>query len=352
MVVHAAAPLAAPCQDGKKHIVVSTGGTPDIPVKIKVATTAVEKEAVACLATEMRERMAIDLETKPVINRWPDVSAARLGASNVKNFLLVGSSHAGKLGAALRKKGRNTEVIYEANWRVYRENAIEMAEKITDKLNRVQTNAVIFCMLDCNIYSALDFEGNTVPASRDRNGNVHVKGDLIVVSKSAQHIIFNAVRPMLNAVRGRNCIIMALMSRNVFKSCCEDSEHLTNRNTSAFRHQLMGDLKEVADNIRDFCFTTGYRMVKILDPAVSWRGKEIDTIWKDDPVHPSEAAYSLLADGVISIHRNMEIGAKKGPGPTALRLGNLGLALLSTDKWGADGADKGTGLSEEDRVEP
>jgi hypothetical protein len=306
-------PLAAPGQDGKKHIVVTTGGTPDIPVKLKAASAADEKEAVECLATEIREKMAIDLDTKPIINRWPDVSAARLGAANVKNFFLVGSSHAGKLGAALRKMGHNAEVVYESNWRVYRDNAVEMAEKIGDKMNRVQNDAVIFCMLDNNIYCSLDSDGNTTSATRDHNGKMHMKGDLIVVSKSAQHILFSAVRPMLDAARGRNCIIMAPMPRYLFKGCCEDSEHLTNRNNSNFRQHLTRDLKEVAENIRDFCFTTGYRMVRILDPAVSWRGKEDDTIWKDDPVHPSEAAYSMLAEGVISIHRNMESGAKKRP---------------------------------------
>jgi hypothetical protein len=171
-------PLAAPGQDGKKHIIVCTGGTPNIPVKIKAATIADEKEAVECLATEMQERMAIDLETKPIINRWPDISAVRLGAANVKNFLLVGM--------------------------------------------------------------------------------VHVKGDLIVISKSAQLVVFNAIRPMLDAARGRHCIVMAPMPRYIFKGCCESSEHLTNRGHSAFRQQLMGDVKDVAVNIKDFCFTTGY----------------------------------------------------------------------------------------------
>jgi hypothetical protein len=50
--------------------------------------------------------------------------------------------------------------------------------------------------------------------------------------------------------------------------------------------------------IRDFMFTSaGHKLIKILDPLVSWRGKENDSIWGADPVHPADVGYGLLADG-------------------------------------------------------
>jgi hypothetical protein len=50
-----------------------------------------------------------------------------------------------------------------------------------------------------------------------------------------------------------------------------------------------------------------------LDQAVSWHGKETTDIWEDDPIHPTEAAYRLMAEGAITILRHMESGARKRP---------------------------------------
>jgi hypothetical protein len=77
---------------------------------------------------------------------------------------------------------------------------------------------------------------------------------------------------MLDAARGRNCIITSPLPRYLYKGCCCNEEHMTNRTNGPFRLHLRKDLKEAADNLRDFCFTGGYKMVKVLDPAVSWRG--------------------------------------------------------------------------------
>jgi hypothetical protein len=95
-------------------------------------------------------------------------------------------------------------------------------------------------------------------------------------------------------------------------------------------------------------------MIKVLDPALSWRGQEDDTIWKDDPVHPSEAAYSLLADGVNTIHLNMESGAKR-PRSNSFETGTAGpSSSLSRQRGGQRdrpfrGGQRGAGAGRGDR---
>jgi hypothetical protein len=102
---------------------------------------------------------------------------------------VVGSSHAGKIASSLRKQGHNTEVIYEANWRVIKDNTLEMANKIELKLQKGHVDAIIYCVMDNNIYVGLDPLGNPIVATRGEDRRFHIKGDLIVVLKSAQHAV-------------------------------------------------------------------------------------------------------------------------------------------------------------------
>jgi hypothetical protein len=123
--------------------------------------------------------------------------------------------------------------------------------------------------------------------------------------------MFSTAKPMFEAAKGKHCIIVTPMPRYLVKSCCERDSHMPNARTQNFGIQLQRDLKEVSDHFRDFFFTAGYRLFKILDPLVSWRGEELGTLWEDDPVHPSETAYSKMAASALSILTGMESGARK-----------------------------------------
>jgi hypothetical protein len=86
---------------------------------------------------------------------------------------------------------------------------------------------------------------------------------------------------------------------------------MSNRSMDSFNTRLQRDLKETCENFKDFMFTSGYKLIKVLDLYVSWKGEATNNIWGDDPVHPTEAAYNLLAEGALVILQNMESGARK-----------------------------------------
>jgi hypothetical protein len=138
-----------------------------------------------------------------------------------------------------------------------------------------------------------------------------MEGNLIVSSKSAQHILFKSLKPLLDAAGGKNSILCGSLPRYLFKGCCNNPEHMSNRNLDGFETCLQRDLKETCENFKDFMFTSGYKSIKVLDPYVSWKGAAANNIWGEDPVHPIEAAYNLIAEGALVILRNMESGARK-----------------------------------------
>jgi hypothetical protein len=59
---------------------------------------------------QAREKLAVDLDPVPSLDRWPPLTSGQEGGKC--SFLVIGSSHAGKLGAALTRKGHR---VYEAN---------------------------------------------------------------------------------------------------------------------------------------------------------------------------------------------------------------------------------------------
>jgi hypothetical protein len=250
--------------------------------------------------------MAIDLEPKPLVDRWPAATARPAAGEHApKTILLVGSSHASKLSDALRALGHRVELLFEPNWRAWRNNITAMANRIAGKLAELKLDLVIFFMLDNNVYYALQEDGNTCPSRKDNTGCFHVDGDLFTCSKSAQHILFNQLKLMLELAKNKNCVLVSPLPRYIKVGCCTDAEHMANRATEGFERQLLQDLKEMAENFRDFAFTAGYRHFKILDPQVSWRGLGRDEVWANDPIHPTTAAYKKLAEGAMHLDRHM-----------------------------------------------
>jgi hypothetical protein len=191
----------------------------------------------------------------------------------------VGSIHAGKLAGALRNLGHHTEVLFEPSWRANRERVLNLAKMVNDKLQEVKIDAVIFCVLDNNNYYGLtDTEETSLP-KKDKDGHYHVEGDLIVCSKSAQHALFKVLTPIFDVASNKPCILLLPLPRYLQEGCCHQDDHMPNRKGRNFGQHLLDDLKEATGNLRNFCFTSTFKAMKVLDPQVSLRGTSLDEVW-------------------------------------------------------------------------
>jgi hypothetical protein len=63
----------------------------------------------------------------------------------------VGSSHASKLGDSLLAMGHRVELLFEPNWRAWRNNITAIASRITGKLAEFKVDTVVFVILDNNM---------------------------------------------------------------------------------------------------------------------------------------------------------------------------------------------------------
>ena len=109
-----------------------------------------------------------------------------------------------------------------------------MAEHVRQELAAGNYTAVIFQLLDNNLYFACTEEGGLIPASSDNNGKYHVEGDLTVAVKSSLLAVMRLCGPLWEAATGKHMVILSPLPCYVKEGCCGDQEHMPNRREADF----------------------------------------------------------------------------------------------------------------------
>jgi hypothetical protein len=119
------------------------------------------------------------------------------------------------------------ELVHEPSWRIFRNNAVSLAERVEDALSKAAFNTIMFAVLDNSTYSTLAPNGDIIPARRDNQGKYHIDGELVISSKSVVLFAnFNALKQLLEKARPMGGVLMAPLPRYVKSGCCEDTEHM------------------------------------------------------------------------------------------------------------------------------
>jgi hypothetical protein len=105
---------------------------------------------------------------------------------------------------------------------------------------------------------------------------------------------------------------MGPLPRYLLARCCGNPGHLTNRNGDNYIDEMIQAIRDVYSWINNTIFMRRIKGVKIFNPthALGFNDYDvnIDTIidlWGDDPVHPTPAAYKVLADKLASMVDDM-----------------------------------------------
>ena len=101
------------------------------------------------------------------------------------------------------------------------------------------------------------------------------------------------------------------------RGCCRDSDHVGNRKRPDFYVKMREQLVSCSNNIKDYLFTSGQRNGRVMDPAKSIRGLAAAEIWGEDPIHPREEIYDLLAEGIRQVEKSCGSGSSKRKRPEA-----------------------------------
>jgi hypothetical protein len=183
-----------------------------LPASINPLTRNKEKAYVTTLIEEIREKLALDLEPNPSLEKTlGPQSRPRCKVT----YLVIGGSNARRLSKALTEAGHCVGSIINTEWRISRENCVSMAEMLTNIIKEDDPGTIVLHLLDSSIFYARKPYGSKELPTKGEDGNYHVKGDLVVCSYEQQTDHFNSLLPILDAVGKRPCLFVSPLPRYI-----------------------------------------------------------------------------------------------------------------------------------------
>jgi hypothetical protein len=289
----------------------SSGGMNSIPIPTvaRAMTASQEKKWVSTLIEELREKLALDLDPSPTLERGMGLQSK---AKRKGDFLVVGSSNAARLARALTQAGYIVAKMLSSNWRITKESCELLAVDIAKVIQQDDPGAVVLHMLDASYFHTKGPDGSrTLPKKLD-DGKYHICGDLVLCGAETQADHLQALRPILDAIGGRRpCLIVSPMPRYVIGGCCMDVRHVANRLERNFRSEMQWQLDGATKRIKNFLFHSNRRNMRVLDSCFDTRDLPNEDIWFVDPVHPIDPVYRLIASGVIKMAATLKNNDEK-----------------------------------------
>ncbi len=131
-----------------------------------------------------------------------------------------------------------------------------------------------------------------------------------MIGKDSLRELFMLMQPVFKAIKSYRGIILSPLPRYIWHRCCENPSHITNSESPSFARDMGQGLKDLTVNLRNMVFMKKIRGVTIMNTVEALgivpdsEGHSLDiervlAIWGTDPVHPSPAAYRILAGKIV-----------------------------------------------------
>ena len=264
-----------------------------------------EERVVLSLIEDLQVGLALDLDEAPCMNRSPGPPES----TGEDVFLVVGSSNARRLVAVMERKVWQT--VLSDSWRATKKSVSDMANNILEEKEKRKYTAIIFMLLDNNMFFGQSEDGSRGLPKKEADGRYHAEGVIHLADKDGQYAILKLCEPIWETAKDLNMVIISPMARYVTAGCCDNPGHMSNRGKPDFYHQMKLDLVGCAQNIKNFLFTGGLRNGRVMDPARTTRDLAVAEIWGDDPIHPRDGIYSIIVDSVREVEKSCGSGKKK-----------------------------------------
>jgi hypothetical protein len=217
------------------------------------------------------------------------------------DFMIIGSSNAARLTKSMNNAGYSVCKILNRNWRITRDSCEALARTVVKTAEEEDPEVVVLFLMDGSIFYSKGPDGSRTLPRRGEDGKFHIEGDLVVCFSDTQTEHLNTLRPVLDAVGRRPCIVISPMMRYVIEGCCQNPGHVSNRNERFYREDMQRQLDGVARNIKNFLFKTHRRNMRVLESTYNTRHLPNEDIWFCDPVHPIDSIYNQIAAGVVKM---------------------------------------------------
>jgi hypothetical protein len=274
------------------------GARMSIPTRLREMAPSMERRWATALVEDARMKLALDLDPMPTLERGMGLQSR---AKRKIDFMVIGGSHAARTAKILIETGYAVCKLINTGWRIDRASCEALASTISTSLNEEDPEVVILQLLDSSIFYTKRSDGSRVLPKKMQDGWFHVEGELVVASADTQFDHYNTLKPVLDKIGNRPCILVSPMPRFITEGCCQDFRHVANRLDRGYKQSMERQLEGVAKKFKNLFYNSGKRLTRVLDTGYNIRQKDDADVWGVDPVHPIEAIYRSIVASILQM---------------------------------------------------
>ena len=254
------------------------------------------QEAEERLVMSMRDELEANFGVR--VSRNLDLRRVGTG-SGAADYVLIGGSNCGKLGAALKSRGRAVIDLTEKGFRIKEDSAEKLMEKIGDSVT--EDMVVILMATDSSLYFCEDEEGARFLPSKGSDEKYHIEGQLKLASAKQAAKVLQKLLPLLRLLKKNKKLILIPLPRYICLACCDNKSHCTNRREEGYINSMLEGLREMRRELKDACHDWKVANYKVVNGCTLLGLTEESAFpaWEEamgtDPVHLTDGAMGKMA---------------------------------------------------------
>jgi len=133
-----------------------------------------------------------------------------------------------------------------------------------------------------------------------QDGRFHILGEVNLAGVEVVKDMVTESLPILRALGNTPVIVVTPMMRYMTNTCCVERTHCTNFYKEDYVDTIQRGLSAINRQIRGLLHNKGFKNVRTASVNGFWKKGERGQgeLWGDDPVHPTQTAYRLIAEGL------------------------------------------------------
>jgi hypothetical protein len=289
-----------------------TAGFDNLKTAVEPITEDEEKTLLNLLIEELNNLYPVSLCMDIVCDRFMEEDVFDDSAMDRTDLVLIGGSHLGNVAKNINQEHWKIVDLTRPGFRINGGTVPDLVERVLDLSSNINMDnaTVVLQIFDNSVYMAGGPGGEKRLPGKDRSGTYHIEGSLVVADKAAVKDLVQQLAPLLKGLGSSRKIILTPLARYWVAPCCSDPTHTVNYHTVGFLPRLGDAIASLRDSIRDALFVKKVPNFRVLCPnrmiGVGQRRQEPSdeeaakaaALWGSDPVHPTSAAYRLIAESL------------------------------------------------------
>jgi hypothetical protein len=301
--------LFLPENISNSHKIRTIAGSVDseLPEKIMPLSAKAEEQIVETLMIKIGEKFAIPVDQSPNLDRCIGDTVFCKVSSNGSRVFAIGGSHITKLVGSLAESRISVVNLASPGWKLSEHAAQDLRLKLRN-YNANSNNFILIDPVSNNIFCRTNTDGNTIEPVRQNDG-WHITGELNIRTKSYLKVLLGHLKIVTESFPELKIMVLLPIPRYVSGKCCDNADHITNCDDSAFVAEISDGLERVEELVTGWLQTlpnTG--LTEDFRAGTDEPGCQLpdqtaggDSIWNlADPVHPVAALYNSLAAAIAA----------------------------------------------------